>query len=161
MSINNDDNYISFCSFTFKNGVVSHGFDLFDDDPYELCMMKYNDFIDLIKTLSNSYVIDCSRIRFNIIKVNAHKTDKEYHGYELYEPNKGHDPIIYPRVSNELKDILDKSTYKIINDAYSRHSLDMMLIRAREEIEIFLNSQTSYDNIDKYKNMLEAIKSNE
>lgn len=166
---NNDENkYIYFDAFNIGSGEVSQGFDLFndnsDDNSY---LMKYEDFIDLIKKFSDSYVINYSRIIFEIItirnkKITPSEIDGEYHGYKLYDAGwKYGDDVYGGDRTFHLDHILNDTTFKIIKDAYDRHLLDMMFIKAKKETEIFLNSQTSYDNVDKYKNMLEAIKNNE
>lgn len=137
--------------------VSNEGYDDYCRDGDYGGVMKISEFIKLILYFVNEgYMIDLKRYPYKIGKPSVFGgLCENYYGFHYFNGC-----IVNPCEEKFIKDIVDETTYKIIQDANIKIEADYALKYVKGILERFVKSQTSYDNVAKYKKILDEINDN-
>lgn len=155
----NNINFIIFNELKFENGVV------FMSKMQQLSgkrvEMSAGAFVEMIFDMINEGIIldvesmilsaSSNEVIGEVIGMNGYKFMDKYlmtYGYYLK---------INKNIVLDLKQLIGNDLYKYLQDEFHRHMLRNQIINIKKSISAFLQKQKSYDDITRFKRIVESL----
>lgn len=125
--------------------------------------MEFNTFINMLNHIISKYIVDLDGTKFQIIKSNSMcEINSDFEGfkisaYKYIEKQYKFTSVYKPQVFHDIniKDIgLDEGMLQIARDNYAKYVIMCKFNQLKELTQQFLNTQTTFDNVDKYQKII-------